>query len=45
MTIGDGGADRSPADMEAARGHATAYEYLCHLEEARLYVAASCANA
>jgi hypothetical protein len=39
MTVGDGGADtRNPAEMEAARGSATAYEYLCHLEEARLYV-------
>jgi hypothetical protein len=26
----------SPAEMDAARRMNTAYEYLCHLEEARL---------
>ena len=28
-------AGSSVSDMEAARAHSTAYEYLCHLEETR----------
>ena len=40
MAVGDGTSERSAGDIESARVHAMAYEYLCHLEEARLWMQA-----
>jgi hypothetical protein len=40
MAVGDGSTQRSAGDIESARVHAMAYEYLCHLEEARLWMQA-----